>query len=514
MSYLTTPELKSFQKAVISFWFRVPQASLDAAQKEYDDFYAGDNRDDPPPLLGLVPLVVFGKEGTSNTTAEPNNTVEALTTSTAVHTCVEQASDSFDGTTLTMTAWSECEDHTNVRIYYKDTITYSAIPGKPTNPSFIAIDGYGNLQINFESTQIGDVVLAYDITSSTSAYYTQETINECYTFSIVGYCGDYNNTVVNTGGFFGLLTLVFTLLGWRLATSVTNVYIDEGSSPRVEHPQQWIYGPIPGDMGTGAIKFTPGRLAADAWHHVLISVDMTGGSASTGYAVGGDPTFEAAVSRITKTSTLYVAIDDVNHPTGGYLFPGTNKVVTGGASTVAIMGQAIDYNAYPEFIGIGPVPSYSLDNMTVPAAEVGIPSVGTYVDKVRKVEMAEFMMFTGVTLDTSIEKNRRLFITAPDKNGAQFPVNQAPIIVPISKTAVGDAAAWEPGADTLAFVPGLYDPSGAPSSNQILGVADIDFTKCSFNWMMGRNLGTLKGKVVKTGKIKAYSSDPQLKSGS
>ena len=36
MSYLTTPDLPEFSKAVISFWFQVPQAALDAAQAELD----------------------------------------------------------------------------------------------------------------------------------------------------------------------------------------------------------------------------------------------------------------------------------------------------------------------------------------------------------------------------------------------------------------------------------------------------------------------------------------------
>jgi hypothetical protein len=510
MSYLTTPELKSFDKAVISFWFKVPQAALDAAAEQADADPEGLEM-----LSGLVPLVVFGKEGTGRTSAMAHSDSQALTASTAVHTCVEKASDALDGnpvvpgSTYTMTYWSECNDFIRENIYYKNVVTYSAIPGVPINPSFIAIDRYHNLQINFESTQIGDVTLAYDIASVTSQYDTQEMLNECWTFNNLPDCGSYTSTLVSDGGLVGAFEVAFTVVAFRLLTAVADNYVDTGSSPIVHHPAEWILGPVPGDAGTGSLHVTPPvGLAADTWHHVLISVDMTGGSASTGIASG--ESFEGAANRISKTSTMYVAIDDVNYLTGGYLFPGTNKVVTGSAVSVALMSQGAGYNEDGSRSPQGPIPSYSLTNMSVPAAEVGIPSVGKYTDRIRKVEMAEFMMFTGVVLDTSVEKNRRLFITAPNNKGEQFPTNQAPIIIPINKYAAGDPAAWEPGADTSAFVPGLFDPSGMPSSNQILGTADIDFTKCSFNWMMGRNLGALKGKVVRTGKIKAYSPDPKL----
>jgi hypothetical protein len=506
MSYLTIPNLNSFDKAVISFWFRVPQASLDAAGAQADADTEGTER-----LSGLVPLVVFGKEGTSRATAEPSNQSEPLTTSTAVNQCIEHASDALEGNAAVagsvyhMYYWPECDSFTSERTYYKSTISYSAKPGKPTNPSYIAIDRYGNLQINFESVETGDVVLPYDITSVTDKYYTQETVNECWTFSEAIGCETLEQTVVSGGGFWGLLTILFSILAFRLTTAVPDVLIDQGSSPREEHKASTAYGPVPGDAGTGAISFSPPvNLDADKWHHVLVSIDMSGGSASTGIPAGGSYSF-ADVSRISATSTMYVAIDDVNYPTGGNLFPDTNKVVTGSAVTIAFTGQAINYDNYPNITPAGPVPSYSLANMSVPAAEVGIPSVKTYVDKIRHVEMAEFLIFTGVTLDTSVEKNRRLFIT-----GKGEPVNPTPIMIPVAKTAVGDPATWEPGADVSAFISQGSDPSAIGSGNKLLGTPAVDFTKCSLNWMMGRNLGNAKGKVVKTGKIKAYSPDPKL----
>jgi hypothetical protein len=129
--------------------------------------------------------------------------------------------------------------------------------------------------------------------------------------------------------------------------------------------------------------------------------------------------------------------------------------------------------------------------------------------------MAEFVMWTGVTLDTAQEANRRLFITAPDKKGKQYPTSPTPVYIPITKTAVGDPPTWDwdSAPDTPAFVPPLssMDPTAIPSSIKALGgVAAIDFTRCSINWQMGRNLGKLKGKVVKKGKIKEYFPDPHI----
>jgi hypothetical protein len=60
MSYLTLPSgISNFSRAVISFWFRVPQRSLDAAAAAFTDNYTG-----PPPLFnGIMPLAVMAKEG-------------------------------------------------------------------------------------------------------------------------------------------------------------------------------------------------------------------------------------------------------------------------------------------------------------------------------------------------------------------------------------------------------------------------------------------------------------------
>jgi len=479
MSYIEGSN-PSFSKAVISFWFKVPQAAMDAVAKEEEAFYDQDDPGDPPLFLGLVPLVVFGKEGTSPVRADGKGSSDAQTTSTATHTCVEYAADSTDGITLNMWAWSECHDHTSTRNYYKTTWSYEAKPGKPQEPSFIAVDGDGRLAIKFESAQTGSVTLASVLTSATSKYYTQESADECWTFPAVGYCGEYNDTVVNIGGVCGILIIVAQLIAWRIGTAVADQFIGSGS-PRTDHKATQEYGSGPGDAGTGAISCSPATtIAADRWHHVLISVDMTNGSASTGVAAGasyGDPK-----SHITATSEMYVAVDDKNYKTGAYPFQDTNQVYTGSAGQIAYSYQAARYDDRT-MIPVGPVPSYSLGNMSVPAGDIGMPSHGKYVDKIRHCEMAEFQLFTGKTLDTSEESNRRLFLDFKrDANGTVIPDGDGNARLKPVKPAIAE---------------------------EKLGRPDINMNG-STKWIKGTNKGS-GGSFKPIGEIKKYKPDPAIR---
>jgi hypothetical protein len=272
---------------------------------------------------------------------------------------------------------------------------------------------------------------------------------------------------------------------------------------------------------TGAVYSDTIPVTPDVWHHLLVSVELRTMTAR-GSAVAPDFTTGGIAQFIDGAAKLYVALDDRNYQgfdlSNGWNFnghPGTpnNEVVTDDAGRYA--GKTPDYDFYNNVLG--GLASYSIIDPSVPVGAIGFPGTAEFVDNIYRVEMAEFQIFTGVTLDTGIEANRRLFITAPDKSGRQGPVNTTPIMIPISKTAVGDPTTWEPGADASALVSPLLDPSSAPTTVKALarpaspgGVADVDFTKCSLNWIMGRNLGSAPGKVAKTGKIKAYFPDPNL----
>ena len=338
------------------------------------------------------------------------------------------------------------------------------------------------------------------ISSGSSDHRTSGHSDICWYYPLAKGCEAGTECVTDPlpGTLCGLMVWVFGIIGLHMLTAVAdNVKHGDGSGNEfVEGKAE--YGPVPVDFGTGAISVSLPKeegdkpLAGDAWHHVLISVDMSEGAAASGD--GG----------ITASCTMYVAIDDKDYKTGSHPLEGTNRVVPGGAAFVSNM---------PGGENCGPG-SYKLEEMTVPSAPVGIPCVGTYVDKIRNVHMAELLFFTDVTLDTSVEQNRRPFITRVDKSGFQRPPNTGPLYIPFDKKAIGDPAIWEPGADNPAYAPPLFDPSAWSTAIKFGGgdavTADIDFTKCSWNWQMGRNIGTLRGKVVRTGKVEDSMPDPKI----
>ena len=371
--------------------------------------------------------------------------------------------------------------------------------------------------------------MPYGLTGFTNKHMSDGTVDDCWTFQHLDSCGSMSKETIFDygiipGNMCDILLFALYIVGMKLLTAVADHYIGGGSPPQTIKAKS-DYGEVPGDMGTGALSFTvPNKqFDGDTWHHVLVSVDMTGGSASTGLAAG-ESGYGGYTDRVTATSLMYVAVDDVNYPTGGNAWPGTNTVATGGAINIANTSQAADYEQNDSGYGYtmtpqGPIPSYSLKDMTVPAAPVGIPATEKYADKIHGVQMAELLFFTGdnAVLDTSQEENRRHFITKPDNNGFQHPVNFAPLYVPMRKFAFGDPATWEPGADNPAWAPPLFDPSTWPTGVKGLGTAAIDFTKCQWNWQMGRNLGTLSGKVTRTGKIKGLippvDQEPMIQAG-
>jgi len=284
---------------------------------------------------------------------------------------------------------------------------------------------------------------------------------------------------------------VFNLIIVHLLTAVADNCTTDGGGGEMTKGEYHV-GAIPGDQGSGSISWSGGSADGDKWHHVLISVDLSKGSAATG-------------GSISASSTLYVAIDDVNIKTGRYPLDGTNELITGGAGAAYGMHGGGDC----------PAGSYSQGDMSVPSAPVGIPATAEFADKIKQTEMAELLFFTEHTLDTSDEGSRRHFITAKGKDGSQRPTNTAPLFIPLRKFAIGDPFYWEDGADNPAFAPPLFDPSLWPTGIKGLGIAEIDFTKCTWNWEMGLNLGKLKGKVAKTGRIKDYDvhDPPQIGGG-
>jgi len=150
-------------------------------------------------------------------------------------------------------------------------------------------------------------------------------------------------------------------------------------------------------------KFT---LAPDTWHHMLLSYDF-----SDGCTVAALPNYAGAQPVGDTTSAyakIWYAVDDQHR--GGKDDMGDYWVEKddNGIISEAGYGAIGSYNPAPpppNLHGNIPPPSYQWEG-SVPLnnGPVGIPAAVEYVDTVYHCEMAEFQMWTGVTLDTSIEK--------------------------------------------------------------------------------------------------------------
>jgi hypothetical protein len=504
MSCLSGIELKSFTKAVISFWFRLPQASVKAAKKSWTG-------EDGKLFDGIIPLVVIGKPGSGN--SAQNWTTEQVQTGES--SGGYEYTGATDTSSISVDPSGFCGGHGQYSYFctvthtktagtftalppvysYTEMVVFSQGPAAPTNPTFIGVDCSIDppvLLVNFQS----------NTKCTASGYAFQRTVapgDNIQGEGLTPQAGE-EGTVIITGCSipFGVQIPFYDI---ESTGGFTPVYYPPGYStgPPVVSNSDITDQTVD---ATGAIYSDKLSVTPDRWHHVLVSVDLSE-VATHGGEVNG------TIANIDSSSKLYVAMDDKNYTgsnlssnwTGG----GPNDVITDEARRIAGALPPVDDAGNPIA-----TPTYSV-KMSVPSGVLGIPAHATFVTNIYNVQMAEFLMWVGETLDTGVEKNRRLFI-APDKKGILKPVNPTPIYIPIAKTAVGDPATWEPGADSSAFVPPLsaLDPSAAGSGNKLLGTPVIDFTKASLNWMMPRNLGTSRGKIAKIGKIKPYFPDPSI----
>ena len=103
--------------------------------------------------------------------------------------------------------------------------------------------------------------------------------------------------------------------------------------------------------------------------------------------------------------------------------------------------------------------------------------------------MAEFQMFTGVSMDTGVVKNRRAFIGAD--------------MLPVNPFAIGELSDPTQGVDPLTLI--------APGPPQkLLGKRpDIALTSSSINWIGGINIGT-GGGLKAAGTIKPFLPNPKV----
>lgn len=522
MSYLTLQNAPpDFKKAVISLWFRVPQKSIDAAAAAGDA--ASNQGGDLPPLSGIVPLVVFGKTGTrQNYKTEGTGRIVSwkaestgVTTSDGDIPSTRSTTDSADFfclngrvvdgpfgclpaptfaiiTITTEINWNVNGTSTSTvdKAYAGTTTTHSDGAPKTTDPSFIGISG-GKLVVHLDTGKMPKVTgVAMDLTGGTpfiqhsgGGSVPKETYTETLYYTAVFGLFDHSTGGPGTGDSQSFDT------GENSKTLGSGDYADNSDA---------VF------KNTQAISVNPNfSITADEWHHVLLSIDLKD-SASHGLAQKEE--FTGYAGHIDGGSKVFIALDNVNYGqtepyNGNWVSGGTNNdVVPGECLAVSGWRQGSDSMAYDPTLPfdvhqdlppVGGVPSYSLSSPSVPsgAGPIGLPATPQFVNNVYQVEMAEFQMWTDVTLDTSVESNRHAFIDYKrDSNGKQI-------------------------ADTL-------EPAKTKKAEERLGKKPTVMLHGSNNWSSGSNTGSSGkdsegkklsgGQFKRTGKIDTYKPEPGL----
>jgi len=191
-------------------------------------------------------------------------------------------------------------------------------------------------------------------------------------------------------------------------------------------------------------------VVADAWHHILVSLDLSGGCSST---------YSTPDLTIDTTCPFYWAFDDANY-NSAYLWPNTPQVVGNADVPNGIYSDRGNQNSGSFSFAAGNIPTGS--------KPIGIPSYSDFISKIYDVEMAELQIYTGVTLDTSVVMNRRAFVTSDGKPELDYSIPDA-----------------------------------------LLGKSPEIRLHTGKNWKAGTNTGTL-GNLTKVGTINDFSPGPDI----
>jgi hypothetical protein len=186
--------------------------------------------------------------------------------------------------------------------------------------------------------------------------------------------------------------------------------------------------------------------------HLLISWDLTNGSASTGVIGGADP--DDAVS---EASQMWMAFNDVNKTAAGLpmIWPGGDFDGNSHVSRQTYQYAGLDENA----IGL---PDVVATVGTIPSAPFSIPGPPTINliagadSPVLNIFQADIQVFTGVTLDASVEANRRLFIT--EEGGRASPTLAADHFGKTAEVRFRSVSDWQNGINR--GTAGDFTPTG------------------------------------------------------
>lgn len=493
MSYLNLPNgIPDFNKAVISFWFRVPRESLEQLKidTEAEDAKAEGNPFHTfPRLHRIMPLLTFGRlyEG-YQTDTQPGPTYG-----------------------YSINQWSGGDPwvmfHTEARSEGTGAVLVNKAT-QPINPSVIGIqyggekdeeEGGGSIFNFFVYLQTRDK-------GGTGLYkldrFTSNNINTGFPSGAASDAVDYEDHW-NYGS--NACT--------RSAPPPGNPHTTRGTTEDATEMYMGQFGP---DSFSSAFEID---VKPDTWHHALVSFDLSkktfthGPEGISNNNDCGADTFTHVDNAVSDPCHLWIAFDDKNYAnedreneglfgsndwlsrynTAGYFAPGgSNKSVSWG-----IAGVVEDY-----FYDAGPAGRYTFPASPLPSSnqDFGIPAGANVFDRILRVEMAEFQLFAGFTLDTSNEEKRRAFLDFErDQDGNKIEDND--------------------GKGTLKPVP-------PPKTEEILERRPDVLLHQASNWKIGKNTGSTgllrgegdqpdqvieDGQFVPMAKIEQYKPDPTVK---
>ena len=451
MSNITFKGPKEADSFVLSLWFRVPKESMDKARKEYQDFLkAQDEADDAlqlPPLCGIVPLMTFGPKGNKLMSFEQFATDETHTNTSIFHrwsgqpTCAWVA-DPPDVQTFHFADYRTKDLHLTEDTSYigvdcrskKNILTY--------NLWYVSNAKNGTADKQPEIKEVAKEVSGGGSTPDPLLIYS--TPNASFPID----CPNRPATVFRPSG-DGFLEYPAPYYDAILTSIYGNDFSEKflcmvpEALAAVPLEGHWLVNfqgnmysnfPAPDDYKAGT------EVKADHWHHIIMSVEndviSTEGTAENH---GGDiDLFELDNGIVHSSVEMFISFDDKNltgkklsyfidgkdSDNGNLIMPPNAYVVFNYLRDTyynlnEIGDSGLGYNITVVSQGRDKPATYKFDPPPFPIGDIHIPgdSITT-----KHVEMAELQIFVDAHLDTSVEDNRRLFIT---KEGRPAPIGKA-----------------------------------------------------------------------------------------
>lgn len=437
-------DIASFNKAIISLWFRVPAQVLDGLSPGQDLAHGG-----------VAPIFTFG---TTSRTFFP------FTIGVGI-----------DSATWTVTSYNTPGGHCDW--------TASHIEPHTSNAGFAIIEG--------EDT--GDIGPSYLGVTSDRRLVLSLLTDSPGSGTGIGQNGAFRISSYGVGGPTGEILDCNVETHWDFSTrSFREGSVAPGNPQQVGIVTSDDGGVTLRSGGNDSFSALEGiEIQPDTWHHLLLSFDVSSAShakSGTGNSTSGDygDSSSSTEGSFSNPCKIWAALDDVNI-TGGELRQdltglGPNEFLS--RNTIHVFGSSIGGSFRSAGWGVSGSWSddlfsseqaiFSASGAPLPASPFGIPVASNFQGKMKHIEMAEFQMWTGQTLNTGNTTSRRLFIAPKKKSG---------------------------GGEAL-------KPVNPKKAKDALGDPVLLFHRVA-NWKKGKNTGS-GSDFNPSGKIEKYKPDPEI----